>query len=382
MVSKIMQTGEELYERIPNKTGRMHHIDGIKGILCFMVLLGHFWNIYRNCQEQSGFTSAYLNLIRGTIFDKPLLVASFWLYAFLVISGYLLSVTKVRNVCELLKKTIKRFLRFFLPVFGACLFIYLIQEVVGFHAAETKAFFTNNWFQKYYRSTLDWKSVFTESVRTMTAASNKFNAPFWVIRDMFLSSVVIYICNYVDVDRTQKNHILPLVFFVMSIAADRTVIIACLAGYMLGYYRDWTDKLMEQKSLFWLTFLVAFCFAKLMMKWKILSTVFDNTFLYILAWCAIVYYVNHSAELVKFFSSKIFIHMGKISFGVYAFHWPVICSVGSYVLIWSLENQWSTLVSVGISLFVSVLCTVILSIIYYVTVEKTADKIIGCIIKG
>lgn len=354
----------------------MYHIDGIKGILCFMVMLGHFWNVYRNCQEHSGFNSYSLNRILGTYLDNPLLVASFWLYAFLVISGYLLSVTRVCSVSELARKTARRFIRFFLPILGACLFIYLLQETVGFYTEETTAFFTNKWFQKFYRTELGWTAIFTESIRAMTSAVCKFNTPFWVIRDMFLSSFVIYVCNFVDYGRDKKNNVLPVVFLVCALYLDRPVIIACLAGYMLGYYREQIERLAERKALFWLVFLAAFGFAKLMKYWKVLPKVFDNIFLYILVWCAIVIFINRTPGLVKFFSSKLFLHMGKISFGVYSFHWPVICSVGSYTLLVGLENGWRVLVTFGLALLVSVVCTVILSVIYLFTVEKAADRIV------
>ena len=362
--------------------GRKYHIDGMKGLLCFLVMLGHFWNIYKACQERSGFTSYGLDLIRGTFLENPLLVASFWLYAFLVISGYLLSATRVRSIPELLKKTAKRFLRFFLPVFGACVFIYLLQETVGFHTHETKAYFTNNWFQKYYQADLGWTAIFTESIRAMTAAACSFNAPFWVIRDMFVSSVVIYVCNYVDHGRVQKNEVLPLVFFGCAVAVDRPVIIACLAGYMLGYYGEWVEKLTRRRLLFGLGAVAAFCAAKLMMRWKVFPDVLDSIFLYILVWCVLVVYVNQSARLAAFFSAKPFLWMGKISFGVYSFHWPVICSVGSFVLIYGLDHRWKTLMAFGLSFLASVLCTVILSVLYLMTVEKGSDKLIRRLIKG
>lgn len=358
------------------QTGRMYHIDGIKGILCFMVMLGHFWNIYRNCTDYCDFTSHTLHMIKGTFIDSPILLATFWLYAFLVISGYLMSSAKICNISDLVKKTVKRFLRFFLPVLGACFFIWLIQETFGFYANDTKKFFINNSTQKYFRTDYHWTAIFTESVNTMVTSGCRFNTPYWVIRDVFLTSVLIYVCNFVDYGRDKKNNVLPVVFLVCALYLDRPVIIACLAGYMLGYYREQIERLAERKALFWLVFFAAFGFAKLMKYWKVLPKVFDNIFLYILVWCAIVIFINRTPGLVKFFSSKLFLHMGKISFGVYSFHWPVICSMGSYTLLVGLENGWRVLVTFGLALLVSIVCTVILSVIYLFTVEKAADRIV------
>lgn len=362
-----------------NATRKMPHIDGIKGILCFMVMFGHFWNIYRNCQEQTEFTSYYLNLVEKSIFNDPALVATFWLYAFLVISGYLLSSARICNIPELLKKTAKRFLRFFLPILGACFFIYILQETIGFHADETTAYFTNKWFQKFYRADLGWTAIFTESLRAMTSASCRFNSPFWVIRDMLVSSILIYVCSYTDYGRSSKNYVLPFVFFLCAIAVDRQVVIACLAGFNLKYYKEYIDKLTKRKFLFLIVAIVIYVIIKLLIRWKFLPMVFDKIFLYIFLWCAVITFINQSSILTKLFSFKLFLLMGKISFGVYAFHWPVICSAGSLVLIKCLEAHMGTMTSFGLSLLASILCTLVLSVIYLFTVEKASDRIIRLI---
>lgn len=119
-MKKISTCGGRSGQTCSANQGRMYHIDGMKGILCFMVMIGHFWNIYRNCTDYAGFTSHTLNAINGTFIDNPILLATFWLYAFLVISGYLMSGSKIRSILELMKKTLKRFMRFFLPILGAC----------------------------------------------------------------------------------------------------------------------------------------------------------------------------------------------------------------------------------------------------------------------
>lgn len=217
-------------------------------------------------------------------------------------------------------------------------FIWLIQETFGFYANDTKKFFINNSIQKYYRTDLKWTAIFTETIRALTTSGGLFNTPYWVIRDIFLSSIVIYVCNFVDYGRDKKNNVLPLTFFICALTVDRPVIIACLAGYMMGYYKEQVIKLTENKLLFFSVTIASYAFVMLMMKLKILPTEFDKIFLYFLVWCAILAYINQSAKLAVFFSSKIFLQMGKISFGVYSFHWPVICSIGSWMLIYGLEN--------------------------------------------
>lgn len=368
---------EVVQQAIPEKkTLRLNHIDGIKGILCFMVMFGHFWNIYRNCQERSQFSSSLLNLVQDSFLDSPFLVATFWLYAFLVISGFLLSVSKIRSVEELVKKTIKRFLRFAIPVFGACCIIFLLQETVGFHVTDTMKFFSNKWFQKYYNVKLPWTAVFTETLATMISAKCGFNAPFWVIRDMFLSSVAMYTCSFANHRIGKKSGVLPILCLIIAMWADRPVIIACFAGYLLGFWKEPIRKLTDGMIGYVMFFAAIFTVTYLLRHYAILPDVFDKIFVYILVWCAVIIYVNRSPKLQAFFSARFFLKMGKIGFGVFAFHWPVTCSIGSLVLTYGLENQWQVAVSFGLALIVSILITVVISAVYNKTVEAGTDKII------
>lgn len=132
------------------KASRARHIDGLKGILCFMIMLGHFWHMYRDIPDGSVLASPLLVAIRDFYPARVLLSEGFWLYAFFIISGWLLSSARVENLRALAVRSVKRFLRLFIPVTGACLFIFLIQQTVGFHNAATRDYFTSAWFQSYY----------------------------------------------------------------------------------------------------------------------------------------------------------------------------------------------------------------------------------------
>lgn len=355
---------------------RMYHIDGIKGLMCFLIMIGHFWNIYRGCSGESPFDNVWLDKLND-LFGKNLLSATFWLYAFLVISGYLVSGTRIRSVQELLVKSVKRFLRFFLPVLGACVFIYALQELVGFYTEDTKAYFTNAWYQKYYATDLSWKAVLTESVRTMTSAACRFNSPFWVIRDIFVSSLLIYVGNFTDHVMQKKVSVLPVLFLLCAIVMDNHVMIACLAGYLVGYFREPLAKLTEKTSQFLVISVAVYGLFCLVRQENALPDVFDNIASYVLLHCFLLILVNRLEGVQKFFSHKVFLQMSKISFGVYSFHWPVICSVGSLTLIVGLESQWNALLALLAAFAVSVICTVIMSVAYLFTVEKLTTVIVN-----
>lgn len=362
-------------ENTTSSKPRMYHIDGIKGILCFMIFWGHFWNIYRCGSEDFPFTTPFLDAIKDSILDQTLLSATFWLYAFLVISGYLVSNTRIRDFRELLIKSLKRFLRLFIPILGACFFIFIIQETIGFHTTDTANYFTNTYFQDFYTTDLQAGDIVKEAFKALFSSSCKFNAPFWVISDMFLSSIGIYICNYIDYIKEKKTHILPWLFLVAAILLDSHVIIACMAGYLVSYYREALEKFSEKLIPFFVVCISIFYVCYKLYKGAVNPMVFDKIFLYIILYCFLLILVNRLRPVQDFFSKKFFLLFGKISFGVYSFHWPIICSVGSLLLIVGLENQWNTNLILLASFGICLICTVLLSIIYHFTVEKLATKV-------
>ena len=297
---------------------RKEYLDGIKGLLCFLIMFGHYWNIYRGCKGENPFFNVIFDKMKDSMFNPILLTATFWMYAFLVISGYLLAEGRINSLVELIVKIINRFLRFFIPIMGACCFIFVIQECIGFHAGETAQHFTNTWFQKYYRQELGFNMIITETLKAIFAGSCSYNAPFWVIKDMFEASCIIYFCNYVDGILGKKTHWVQWFFLISAILVNNHVVMACLSGYLVGYYKDHT-KYVSKNILDLLVVIGVLYGTLLLLKTnKVLPEVLDKYFFYTILYCAFIIIVERVSLLQKILSSKPFLFMGKINFGVYA----------------------------------------------------------------
>lgn len=242
--------------------GKKDFLDGFKGLLCWFVMFGHFWHIYFGIKGDSPLKHVLFDAILSEPVAKHVFTATFWLYAFLVISGYLLSFSKVGSLKELISKVVKRFLRLFLPIFGAAIFVYAIQETIGFHVGETKEYFINTWFQQYYEENQSFKEMIFDAFHVMFFPTCTFNPPFWVISNMFCASLLIYICKYVDCLIKRRSHILPWLFLFIATLKDSQIILACMCGFMLGYYMDIFKRISKKTSLLFLSFggLVFFCY--------------------------------------------------------------------------------------------------------------------------
>lgn len=172
------------------KRNELMYINGMKGIACLFIMISHFLGIYKYAQE---FSPKFP--ILDIILNSPisfLVNETYWLYLFFVVSGYLVAKSKIVSVKDFMFKLITRFLRFVFPILFSYLFIYL---PVGFHSSETNNFFLCDWFQKSYTSQYQFIEVILSPVRVLIFGKCDLNSPYWCLKYMFFSSVIIYLCK-------------------------------------------------------------------------------------------------------------------------------------------------------------------------------------------
>ncbi len=170
---------------------RKMYLDGLKGIACLFIMLGHFSGIYKYAADATAIDCGFLKAF--TIFPISFLTAeSFWLYLFFAISGYLVASSNIGRVRDFIRKVIVRAIRFIIPVVGAILIAFLIGETIRFHNQELKSLIENSWYFRSYGDTFTIKDLLLEPIRVFALGSSAFDSPLWVMRDMLLSSFLIY----------------------------------------------------------------------------------------------------------------------------------------------------------------------------------------------
>ena len=99
---------------------RKEYLDGIKGILCILIMLGHYFGIYKYAVDAGAIENSLFLWLKNNSIFRVLFDESFWLFGFFIISGYLLSYSNINRIVEIGLSVIKRFFRFALPMLGAC----------------------------------------------------------------------------------------------------------------------------------------------------------------------------------------------------------------------------------------------------------------------
>ncbi|MBJ9828675.1 acyltransferase [Citrobacter freundii] len=159
------------------------YLDGLRGILCMLVLIEHCINIYK---PDIRFTDldGVAGLIRRVINFTPLNViynGDMAVYIFFVLSGFVLSLSfnKTKNHEVILSGVIKRYPRIMLPVAGSMIFMYVAMQLTDNFIGKA---FDAQW-SEFLVQTL-YRVPFTHTVLT--------NYPLWSMSYELFGSLLVF----------------------------------------------------------------------------------------------------------------------------------------------------------------------------------------------
>lgn len=338
---------------------REGYLDGMKGLACLFILLGHFTGIYKYAENASQIDSWFVRILTEgpvSIFTAE----SFWLYLFFVISGYLLIISIPRKIRDFLVKCTKRILRLAIPIWGTAIFIFVIQNTIGFYNHSVQAIVQNTWLTHLYGSHLTVLDILKEPFFVLILGTSKFNSPFWCLRDMLISSFLIYGVGWICKSKKTET-IAVCVLTVLAAITGRSIIMACLCGSCARLLRE-KAEIQNKKNIMVLAGLLL----PLVAFWSG-NPVFTST-----AFASFLIAVPQVERMKSIFECKLVKRLGAVSFGIYALHWPIINSIGLRIIVMSTNKMRADMMMIA-SLLCCSLITLVLATIFKITVEKLTE---------
>lgn len=337
------------------------YINGLKGMACILIMLGHYLGLYKYAQQ---FTPRFPLL--DTLLSSPLSFLfdeGYWLYLFFVISGYLVAQSMIGSIKQIVHKSIGRFFRFGFPILFSYLVIYIIYCFCGFHATDTLELFQCDWFQKYYSGSYSIFDVIIGPIKVLVLGESTLNSPYWVLQKMLIASMLIYIIRYLC-NKTYELHpslcfsVLILITCVSIVISQ--IITACLIGMLIALY--------ERGQFLQNTVLPFWTIACAMMLYVLPKSIIASLF-----FASMIIFIPKVRWINTIFSSALFQFLGRISWGIYSFHWPVICSIAGIMII--LSSQIGLQIAYIIVCIIATCITVIISVAYYYSFERISIKL-------
>ncbi len=345
---------------------KQRHIDGLKGVACLLIMLGHFSGLYKYAQDCSAIDAPFLQMIPYSLISE-----GFWLRLFYVLSGYLVSRSKVLTARDLVRKAAVRFFRLALPILGAALFILPVAKIFGIHIAGIRDIVPNQWMDMSYSDPLTLRGAITEPFRVLLLGKSTFNPVWWVLRDMLFASLLVYLIAFIRsrLHSGQKaaavyaDLLLPAlaVFFIF---ARKDIYFSVLIGALYGTHEAAVGSAIGHRKWICGILLLAPLAGFRDPNWVPHSGVLCLTdFSFV---CFLIA-IEHLSFLNAVFSKLD--KLGSISFGIYSLHWPVFCSIGLLMILRGIATIPGSRIYL-ISVLVSGIITICLSVLFRATVER------------
>ncbi len=257
-------------------------------------------------------------------------------------------------------KCAKRILRLAIPIWGTAIFIFVIQNTIGFYNHSVQAIVQNTWLTHLYGSRLTVLDILKEPFFVLILGTSKFNSPFWCLRDMLISSFLIYGVGWICKSKKTET-IAVCVLTVLAAITGRSIIMACLCGSCARLLRE-KAEIQNKKNIMVLAGLLL----PLVAFWSG-NPVFTST-----AFASFLIAVPQVERVKSIFECKLVKRLGAVSFGIYALHWPIINSIGLRIIVMSTNKMRADMMMIA-SLLCCSLITLVLATIFKITVEKLTE---------
>lgn len=338
---------------------RICELDGIRGWAAFFVLIFHL------CREIfASIIPEFRSFYFYFIFDGLLMVNIFF-----VLSGDALSNSFITNNVKLsiTKLVIKRYLRLAGPIFLSSLIVYLITFNGLNFQDEAARIINNDWLIKFLKSKPNFFEVFKYSLIKVFTGVKYYYAlnPFlWPMRIELFGSIAVFFT--LTIFKKSKNIYLIVFFF--------SLILMALGSKYSCFFFGISISILRNKGFFKKNFFNKISFIIIIMG--VLLDTFSQSLtkhfpqLTILCSFLIIFGIYNNKTALKFFSNKLSIYLGKISFSLYLIHFSIIISLTSYLIIYFNEKN---ILNLQTSLLI-ILISCIFSLIFADLFSRTEEK--------
>lgn len=353
---------------------RLKSIDGLRGISCLSVVCFHFFN-----ETFKNDSILLYNFFSRFIFDGQMAVAIFF-----IISGEALSVSFIenKNAASIFRPAVKRWPRLSIPVFFSAVLVFFISKMHWVYNREASVIVNRqDWLGEFLKYPPHVVDIFKFSFISVFGKhpKNTLNPFLWTMHFELIGSFFLFFLFFLIYKKL--SYIIPffflIIFFAFGIKTD--VFLSCFAlGFLLSYARKtgFFEYIKTQKySKYYVQITIAIFFIIEIISKKFY---FSTGFLFFKSGFLTLFLLSNT-DTCKFLDSKLIQFLGKISFPLFLFQFPILISFTSYLI--TKYYYFSHIPSMAIFIATSsVVLSIILATILY-PIETLTQKICNYIYK-
>jgi len=343
-------------EKLLQKGCRIEYIDGLRGVAAIMVCFGHFIGAFApeltNANPAAPFFQQH-PVMKYFVFSPCNIVynASLAVFIFFVLSGYVLSypyfLTGDKKI--ILPSMCKRYFRLTIPVFFSCLIAYFCMTLNLFFNHEASVLVQSDFLASKYNFAPDLYNMVKFALFDVYFNYNgkvSYNHPLWIMPiELFGSFFCLFLLLLFGSSRIRYG-----IYFLLLLLSPYNGWLFFLSPFVLGMMLcDITTRghkkrmLLNNKIVLFIflasgIFLASFksdkIFAYKALGNNLITDLYGSlsTFFYLnVSAFLIICVISHSQFLKTFFSHRILLFLGRISFMIYLLHFIVLCSLSSFL---------------------------------------------------
>jgi|GEM_PF-1106005 len=367
---------------------RNKELDGIRGGASLMVLFFHvFWEFFGAYNNE--FRSPYVKIL----ISGPLAVCLFF-----VLSGESLAlILDNKGKVGLDRVVVKRYFRLSVPIFMSCFFVYLAMKFGMIYSKEAASILNNNWLSNFLKQDPSLFGLIKYSFSDVFVSHTSFNSynPFlWPMSIELIGSYIVFLYLYAQGSFIFKGKYLAGGLFISFLVHPFYGLF--VFGLLLAEMKksNWYIKLIAWPAVGKISgFAIALIYIISVFYFKGRSQVGgvggeisggNNDVVYSLLAMVVLFLFNFNKLALGFFSSKIMVFFGQISFSLYLNHFLIIATIGSYMVSRCSVSDLGRTEIITISLVIivfSILFAYIFSLLekwIVVNIDTKINKSVGC----
>ncbi len=310
-----------------SNVSRIEEVDGIRGWAALCVVVFHLsWETFGIIEPQLRFWPTKFFL------DGPLAV-----YVFFILSGDALSYRYIlnRNPEILTKSILKRYFRLTMPIAASCLTVFLLMKFgLTWNTQAGAIVHREDWLGQFIQFPPSFKNMLhyaLVNVYVNHTLANSYNPFLWTMSIEMIGSLLVF--SFLFTINHQKNPIILASLIAIFLAALNTFFSLFFIGIIFSLLRSRGDfKRLRTLPGIQMGTLLSFG-AIIVCDALAMRTNFQSMHLSIFLATAAVGVIYFNPTLSRMMSAKISVWLGKISFPLYAFHFSIIVSLTSWLIV-------------------------------------------------
>ena len=322
------------------KVERIKWVDGVRGIMILLVMLGHYLLAFTSKDGYIGYGSNYseeelLKVFFDNLPSSLLFNNSFPLYVIVLLIAFIPAYKffKEQNEESILRQAKKRYLRFMIPTFLAFVINFVLYRLGLLFNVKVGQILNNVWLQEMMILYPSFLKLLYEGLILVYVKGSSFISVSWIMGYLFIGSYITYAVLLLF-GRLKNRIPVYIGLFIFFFVYDQMYLNFVMGIIAADIIVNKEEKNAKALNPFVALFLIVFAYLISGIPDVVLPGMLQSYTLSAIGSCIFIVIVSQTKSFHKFLENRVLEVISNYSFSAILIHIPVMAfiSCGQYLL--------------------------------------------------